>query len=37
MSDDELTEFKKLMEHLDRLAEIISELKLAGEKILKGR
>lgn len=37
VSDDELTEFKKLMEHLDRLAEIISELKLAGEKILKGR
>lgn len=37
VSDDELTEFKKLMEHLDRPAEIISELKLAGEKILKGR
>lgn len=37
VSDDELTEFKKLMEHLDRLAEITSELKLAGEKILKGR
>lgn len=37
VSGDELTEFKKLMEHLDRLAEIISELKLAGEKILKGR
>lgn len=37
VSDNELVEFKKLMEHLDGLAEIISELKLAGEKILKGR
>ena len=37
VSDNELAEFKKLMEHLDGLAEIISELKLAGEKILKGR
>lgn len=36
VSDNELVEFKKLMEHLDGLAEIISELKLAGEKILKG-
>ena len=37
VSDNELVEFKRLMEHLDGLAEIISELKLAGEKILKGR
>lgn len=37
VTDNELGEFKKLLEHLNSLAEIISELKLAGEKILKGR
>jgi transcriptional regulator with XRE-family HTH domain len=33
----EIDDFKKILERLDSLAEVISELKLAGEKILKGR
>lgn len=37
VTDDEVEEFKKLLSRLDNLAEIISELKLSGEKILKGR
>lgn len=37
VADDEVKQFRQIMSRLDRLAEIISELKLSGEKILKGR
>ena len=37
VTDDEIEGFRKIMDRLDSLAEIISELKLSGEKILKGR
>lgn len=37
VADDEVKQFRQIMSRLDSLAEIISELKLSGEKILKGR
>lgn len=37
VTDDEVEQFKKILLRLDNLTEIISELKLSGEKILKGR
>ena len=37
VTDEEIPKFKQLLTGLDSLAEIISELKLSGEKILKGR
>ena len=36
ITDDEKPELKKILENLDKLAEVISEMKLAGEKILEG-
>ncbi len=37
VTDEEIPKFTQLLTGLDSLAEIISELKLSGEKILKGR
>ena len=37
VTDNEMDRLKAIMDRLNNLAEIISELKLAGEKFLKGR
>jgi transcriptional regulator with XRE-family HTH domain len=37
VTENEIEDFERILERLDSLAEVISELKLAGEKILKGR
>ncbi len=37
VTENEIADFERILERLDSLAEVISELKLAGEKILKGR
>ena len=37
VTDNEMDRLKAIIDRLNNLAEIISELKLAGEKFLKGR
>lgn len=37
ISDDEVDSLKGILNELDKIAEVISELKLVGEKYLKGR
>ena len=37
IGDDEVDELKEILTRLEKIAEVISELKLVGEKCLKGR
>lgn len=37
ISDEEIEPLREILGRLDKIAEVISELKLAGEKCLKGR
>lgn len=37
ISDEEVEPLREILSRLDKIAEVISELKLAGEKCLKGR
>ena len=37
VTEDEVQVFRQIISSLSKLAEVISELKLSGEKVLKGR
>ena len=37
ITEDEVPELKKIINQLNHIAEVISELKIVGEKCLRGR
>ena len=37
ITDDEIPELKEIIKQLNHIAEVISELKIVGEKCLRGR